>query len=202
MNTLSATNPQENAVQLVPATFCTFSGCLVVKQKDTVIAKLTAGIEQLQKEKQQLQEDNERLKALLNKGNHTIFSRSSEKQPKTDDQTPVQDIAANNKKRGARFGHKRHGRKIPDLPEVEVIHEIPDDQMYCPICKKPRKLTNLGEVSYEIDYEIRFVRKKYVHKKAFCTCNCLGCRSVTADKPPRSYPRGNSPTLFWPIFWS
>lgn len=62
--------------------------------------------------------------------------------------------------------------------------------MYCPICGKPRRITPLDEVPYEIDYETRFVCKKHVRKKAFSACNCPGRRSVTADKPPRVIPKG------------
>ena len=102
------------------------------------------------------------MKALLNKRNSSLFGRSSEKLPASasvqqmDDHENASDSAPTlDKKRGARVGHKGHGRKIPDLSEVEVIHEISDVQMYCPICGKPRRITPLAEVSYEIDYETR-----------------------------------------------
>jgi hypothetical protein len=136
MNTLS-TCLQENLTQLIPTTFCSFPDCPIIRQKDSLIEHLTA-------EKQQLAQDNERLKALLNKCNSTIFGRSSEKKPATqsDQQTGGRDSANDRapdqgKKRGARFGHKGHGRKIPNILEVEVFHKIPDDQLYCPICGKP-----------------------------------------------------------------
>jgi transposase len=189
MNT--STCLQQNLIQPYTATLCSFPDCPIVRQRDGVIDRLTA-------EKQQLAEDNERLRALLNKRNSSLFGRSSEKLPASasdhdsaNDRAPTPD-----KKRGARYGHKGHGRKIPDLPEVEVIHEIPDDQMYCPICGKPRRITNLEEVSYEIDYETRFVCKKHVRKKAFSTCSCPGHRSVTADKPPQVIPKGKFSNAF------
>lgn len=175
---------QEN---LPCAVFCSFPDCQIVRQKDSVIDHLTA--------------ENERLKALLNKRNSTIFGRSSEKQPvpQTDQQADGCDYTDNRApKRGARFGHKGHGRKIPDLPEVKVIHEIPDEEMYCPNCGKPRNLTGIEEVSYEIDYEIRFVRKKHIRKKAINTCNCSGPRSVTAPKPPQVIPKGKFSNAFLP----
>lgn len=191
MSTL-ATSLKENSIWPLNTT-CSYSDCPIIKQRDLLEAEL----EQAKKEKQQLAEENERLRVLLNKQKCTIFARSSEKQPvsQTAQQTNSYDNPGNctldqNRKRGARIGHKGHGRKIPDLPEVTVIHEIPDDEMTCPICGKPRALTGIEEVSYEIDYEIRFVRKKHVRKKAINTCNCPGRKSVTASKPPRVIPKG------------
>ncbi|MDF9409838.1 IS66 family transposase [Pelotomaculum isophthalicicum JI] len=76
------------------------------------------------------------------------------------------------------------------------MHELPDDQLVCPICGKPRKITNLYEVSYEIDYEIKFVRKKHLRRKAISTCTCPVCRTVTADKPPQVIPKGKFSNAF------
>ncbi|TEB04045.1 Transposase IS66 family protein [Pelotomaculum schinkii] len=201
MNT--STCLQQKLNQPYTATNCSFPNCPIVRQRDSVIERLNTEIEQLQREKVQLAEDYDRLKALLNKRNSSLFGRSSEKSPeptndqKTNDHDSVNNsVPAPDKKRGARFGHKGHGRKIPDLPEVEVIHEIPDDQMYCPICGKPRRITTLDEVSYEIDYETRFVCKKHVRKKAFSTCNCPGPRAVTAGKPPQVIPKGKFSNAF------
>jgi transposase len=168
-----------------------------------MIDRLTAKLEQVQEEKQQLAENYERLRALLNKRNSVIFGRSSEKQPavqynqQADGQDSASDLTpSENRKRGARFGHKGYGRKIPDLPVVEVFHEIPDDEKCCAICGKPRDLTSIGEVSYEIEYETRAVLKKHVRQKAFDTCHCRGHRSVTAPKPPQVIPKGKFSNSF------
>lgn len=201
MNT--STCLQQNLIQPYTATLYSFPDCPIVRQRDSVIDHLTAKIEQLQREKNQLAEDYDRLKALLNKRNSSLFGRSSEKLPvseseqQTDDHNSANVFAPDpDRKRGARLGHKGHGRKIPDLPEVEMVYEIPDDQMYCAICGKPRRVSTLDEVSYEIDYEIRFVRKKHVRKKAFSTCSCPGHRSVTAGKPPQVIPKGKFSNAF------
>jgi hypothetical protein len=126
MNT--STCLQQNLIQPYTATLCSFPDCPIVGQRDSVIDRMTTEIEQLQKEKNQLAENYERLKALLNKRNSSLFGRSSEKllasanDQQTDDHDSANDSApVPKKKRGARFGHKGHGRKIPDLPEVEEI---------------------------------------------------------------------------------
>lgn len=198
MSTLSACL-QEKPTQLTPAA-CSFPDCPIARQKDREIDHLSAKLERVESEKQQLTENYERLKALLNKRNSVIFGRSSEKQLVTQ---PEQQTADNNnnddltpKRRGARFGHKGYGRKIPDLPVVEVFHEIPDGERCCPICGKPRDLTGIGEVSYEIEYETRPVLKKHIRQKAFETCNCHGRRSITAPKPPQVIPKGKFANSF------
>lgn len=170
------------------------SCCSGIRERDRVIENLTAENEQLRKE-------NAHLQALLNKHNHALFGRSSEKMPVcTKELQPAEkDIVQASEpmeKRGARFGHKGHGRQLPDLNEVAVIHEIPEQQQYCPICGKPRRLTNLDEVSYEIDYEIRYYRKKHIRKKAFSTCHCAGPRSVVAPKPSQVIPKGKYSNAF------
>jgi len=188
MSTLS-TALEENPIWSLSAA-CSFPDCPIVRQKDFEL-------EQANQEKQKLTEENERLRALINKRNSSIFGRSSEKQlePQAVQQTEVPESAgdcapAQGGKRGARFGHQGYGRKIPDLPEITVIHDIPNDEMYCPNCGKLRSLSGFAEVSYEIDYEIRFVRKKHIRKKTFNTCNCPGPRSVTAPKQPQVIPKG------------
>ena len=188
MSTLSTTL-EENPIWSLSAA-CSFPDCPIVRRKDLEL-------EQAKQEKQQLTEENERLRELINKRNSAVFGRSSEKQPEpqTVQQTDIPEGAgdcapAQGRKRGARIGHQGHGRKIPDLPEITVIHELPDDETYCPNCGKRRLLTGFAEVSYEIDYEIRFVRKKHIRKKAFNTCNCPGPRSVTAPKQPQVIPKG------------
>lgn len=168
---------------------CSFPDCQIVRQKDRFIQQKDSIINNLTAE-------NERLKALLNKRESALFGRSSEKQQAPQAEQPTDDAGVHVIKRGARFGHKGHGRKIPNLPEVVVTHEIPDNEMYCPICGKPRDLTGIEEVSYEVDYEVRPVLKKHVRRKAISTCDCPGKKSVTACKPPQVIPKGKFSNSF------
>ncbi|OPX92170.1 MAG: Transposase IS66 family protein [Pelotomaculum sp. PtaB.Bin013] len=154
-----------------------------MRQKEQEIVRLTEEIEKLRLE-------NEALKAFLNKRNRTIFAPSSEKssQRKKSPKQELSDVYA--KQRGARHGHKGHGRNIPDLPEVVRIHEVPEDMRCCPHCGKPADDINLIDVSYEIDYEIKFYRVKHVRKKVMRTCSCPGPRIITAPKPNQAVPKG------------
>lgn len=168
---------------------CPFSDCPLVRQKNREILSLTEELEQLRKEKDRLAAENEALRAVLNKRTSALFGRSSEKSPPpaAREQEPS---VTHPRRRGARPGHKGHGRVIPNLPEVEVVHEVPEELRRCRFCGKPCRDTSLTEVSYEIDYEIRFFRRKHVRKKVVRTCRCPGPWVITAPKPNQAIPKG------------
>lgn len=166
---------------------CPFPDCSLVRQKNQEILYLTEELEQVRKEKDRLAAENEALRAVLNKHASALFGRSSEKSSPPKDREPS---TAHPRRRGARPGHKGHGRIIPDLPEVEVIHEVPEEMRYCQSCGKPCRDINIAEVSHEIDYEIRFFRKKHIRKKVVRTCSCPGPRFITAPKPNQAIPKG------------
>lgn len=82
---------------------------------------------------------------------------------------------------------KRGRKKLPDaLPRVEVIHELKDNERYCPHDGKP--LAEIGEVvSEQLDIVpakiqvIRHIRKQYA-------CSCGHCIK-TAALPPQPIPK-------------
>lgn len=137
----------------------------------------------------------------INRGQRdALFGQSSEKV--TIPESPVEALgselvvsapaisAVQVSRRGAKCGHKGHGRKVHDLFEVKQIHEIPADQSCCSSCGKPLVETGLTENSYEVDIEINLVRIKHVRKRAKRACNCPGPKFVTAPKPPQVIPKG------------
>jgi len=169
---------------------CLFPDCPLLRQKDREILSLTEELEQLRKKVTRLTAENEALRAVLNKHASALFGRSSEKLPPSAARKEHEPPVTHSRRRGARPGHKGHGRVIPDLPEVEVVHEVPEELRRCPICGRPCRETNLTEVSYEVDYEIKFFRKKHVRKKVVRTCRCPGPRVITAPKPGQAIPKG------------
>jgi transposase len=82
---------------------------------------------------------------------------------------------------------KRGRRKLPEaLPRVEVIHELADNERYCP--HDGNRLTEIGEVTSEqLDIipakiqVIRHIRKQYA-------CRCGQCIK-TAALPPQPIPK-------------
>lgn len=143
----------------------------------------------------------ERLKAVNRGQRDALFGRSSEKVdiPESTDELlegeqalpdPVSAFTQTQDRRGGKHGHKGYGRKIPDLPEIEIIHQIPAEQACCSCCGKPLADTGLTEDAYEIDMEIKLVRIKHIRKRAVHTCDCSAKRFVTATKPPQVIPKG------------
>jgi transposase len=139
----------------------------------------------------------ERLEAVGRGQRDEMFGRSSEKvdvpHPAEDEPLDNPSVVASTprvNRRGGRKGHKGHGRKIPDLPEIEVIHEVPADQACCSDCGKSLVDTGLTEDSHEIDMEIKLVRIKHIRKRVSRTCDCQTKRFITAPKPPAVIPKG------------
>lgn len=159
---------------------------LILEHKDKIIAALTS--------------ENEHLQGVMNGQKDALFGRSTEKQKTSVEQHEVEEHSTQEtvalpkkssiKRRGAKPGHKGHGRKIPPLPEIEVLHEIPQEQSCCPHCGDSLGKTCLTEESFEVDYEVKFVLKKHVRKRAVRTCTCSGPKFITAPKPPQVIPKG------------
>lgn len=174
---------------------------LIIAHKDMIIEALS--------------KENESLRAV-NKGQRdALFGRSSEKQEKPagdvemmEEALPLKTLSEADPlneqprgeskpadspspltKRGGRFGHKGYGRKVPILPEMEVIHEIPEGTC-CPTCHKLYADTGLSEVSYEVHVETKLVRFKHIRKRSVTTCDCPGPRFITAPKPPQVISKG------------
>jgi transposase len=171
------------------------------------LGRLNLQIEHQQKIIQSLSTENERLQAV-NKGHRAeMYGRSSEKLilptteiqdnedlPQSSSQTdavtiPIDFTILPKHPRGGKPGHKGYGRKIPDLPELEVFHDMPDPAC-CSACSKPFADTGLTEDSYEVHYEARYVRIKHRRKRSIRTCECPGVRILTAPKPPQVIPKG------------
>ena len=91
-------------------------------------------------------------------------------------------------RRGAKPGHKGHGRRIPqNLPTVEVFLPVPEDQARCQICGKAGKPVPFTEESVQIDVKIEPVKVVYIRQKVKFDCGCDGrIRFVTAPEPPQA----------------
>jgi transposase len=93
-------------------------------------------------------------------------------------------------RRGGQKGHKGYGRKIPNIPEIEVVHEMLADEACCSTCGASFADTGLSEDAYEVDIQIKLVRILHRRKRASRTCDCQAKRMVTAPKPPAIIPKG------------
>ena len=86
---------------------------------------------------------------------------------------------------------KKKGRRTlpPELPRIDVIHELPQAQRHCP---EGHELKVIGEeVSEQLDIipakiqVLRHIRKKYA-------CPCCEAHVKTAEAPPQPIPKSNA----------
>lgn len=86
---------------------------------------------------------------------------------------------------------RRARRMIPDnLPRVEVLHELPEDERRCPIDGQP-----MPAIRYEISKQLDYVPAKMqviVHKRAVYACPEKHDEAtlITAPRPPQPIDKG------------
>lgn len=103
------------------------------------------------------------------------------------------------RKRGQQRGKKSAGRRChPELPAEEIIHDIPELDRFCLICKLPFDDFPRTEDSEEIHWEVRVTRKVHHRKRYRRACKCPGVPGIiTAPVPPKLFPKGKFTTEFW-----
>ncbi|WP_293649741.1 IS66 family transposase [Thiolapillus sp.] len=109
----------------------------------------------------------------------------------TAEEIPIEEVDdALSAPEGASSARKR-GRKAlpPELPRIEVIHDLPEEQRHCP---EGHELKVIGEeVSEQLDIipakiqVIRHIRKKYA-------CPCCEAHVKTAAAPEQPIPKSNA----------
>ena len=109
----------------------------------------------------------------------------------TAEEIPIEEVDdALSAPEGASSARKR-GRKAlpPELPRIEVIHDLPEEQRHCP---EGHELKVIGEeVSEQLDIipakiqVIRHIRKKYA-------CPCCAAHVKTAAAPEQPIPKSNA----------
>jgi transposase len=155
----------------------------------------------------QLTHENEQLKSKLRLREAQLFGAKTETQAslektKLSSSTEASDkthkLATNTpRKRGAQPGHKGTGRKVPqNLPVIEHIHQLPEDQQYCTICQSPLETTRMSDDSYEVDVQVVYQLVKHVRKIYKKTCNCPG-PLVSAPAPLKIIPKSKFSINFW-----
>jgi transposase len=151
-------------------------------------------------EHEKLKKKYRRTKGAANTYQHMLFGRSPEKSSpeeavpeKTETGAADTDTTPKTgRKRGAKPGHKGHGRKIPEnLPVVYRTIEVPEENRFCSICGQECEVVPLTENSSEIDVEIKMCQVVTVRQRVKRTCDCeeAGPRFITAPKPPKAIPK-------------
>ncbi len=87
---------------------------------------------------------------------------------------------------------RKHGRGLipDDLPQEEVLHELPEAERLCPHDGQPMQPIRF-EVSKQLDYEPAKL-KVIIHKRAVYACPTKHdeAKLVTAPKPPQAIEKG------------
>jgi len=187
-----------------------------LRKNEQRISDLEADIKELRIYSLELEQENKLLKKELEKEKANVrllqkmlFARGTEKQveqrsgaekrEEVEYEETESGYVVKTTKRGAKNGHKGHGRKIPDnLPVKEEIIDLPEDKKCCEICGKPLKDTGLYEVSSEISVKkVYYIKKKKrkIYKK---TCDCDKCHTLMkAPRSPKLIPKGKFSIEFW-----
>ncbi len=151
---------------------------------------------------QQLQEKYAALLEQIRLFQHQRFGASSEKfHPDQQDlfneaevlaeEIPVEETDDTLSAPGGAASARKRGRQAlpPELPRVEVIHELPEEQRHCPEGHDLKVIAE--EVSEQLDIipakirVIRHIRKKYA-------CPCCEAHVKTAAAPEQPIPKSNA----------
>ena len=158
---------------------------------------LQTELEDLRAQLARSEERNVRLHELLRQALHREFSASSERVSAEqarlfDELDDSDDDAPDVPQEPIRVeSHERAKRGRPrlsaDLPRVDVIHDLTDDEKIC--TEHGCKLTPIGEVTSEqLEFQPATLHVlKHIQKKYACPC-CEG-HMVTAAKPPSLIPK-------------
>jgi transposase len=121
---------------------------------------------------------------------------SSDKQQSRDEEPSDTD---GRKKRGKREGDKGFGRKRREnLPFEEIVHDLDDEDKFCPRCGLPFDPLPFTEDSELIHWEVKIIR--HIHRRScytpICTCQVLP-GIVTAPPVAKIIPKGMFTEGFW-----
>jgi len=132
-----------------------------------------------------------------------LFGRQTEQSKSDKDEQDIFISSDSSQKerrpRGQQRGADGHGRRRrKDLPTIEVVHDLKEDQKYCPVCGLPFCLFPITQDSEDIHYEVRIVRRIHKRKSYMPTCQCgVTPGIVTAQAPAKLIPKGMFSVDFW-----
>jgi transposase len=127
------------------------------------------------------------------------FGQKSEVDLGKDPATAGAPDGAGNRKRGQQPGAKGHGRTDRNgISEDEITLDL--DKNCCQTCSKPFSLLPETDDSTILEIETLLYQLKYRRRRYARQCKCAGPRIVTAEPPPRLYPRTNIGNSLWVHF--
>ncbi len=144
--------------------------------------------------------ESQRKDAKIKDLQNRLFGKKSEKQGSA--KSEKGDNPASERKRGQQPGRGGHGRTPrPELPVVEEIRDLAEDNRQCPCCGLPYlPKPGLDEHNDVIEVEVK-AHTRRIHRPAYVRdprCCCPGTPAViTAPPPARLIPRSPYHVSFW-----
>jgi len=155
---------------------------------------------QLKKREREIEEKDKQIDILLERVallQKQVFGRRTERSKQREDVEEdrvetTETVHENKRKRGKQKGAKGYGRKRRNnLPTEISVHEIPEEDLFCPNCGKPCKDFPGTEDSEEIDWEVKIIRRIHKRKRYQPTCDCNVLPGIfSASVPPKIIPKG------------
>lgn len=135
--------------------------------------------------------------------NHRLYGKKTEKTTSRPDAIPSSDDFVGPPcppvKRGAKKGRANRSRhQHPNLPVVEEIIPIPDDQLCCPECGEDYIPFPKTEDSEIIEVHVAAHVRKIKREQAKAGCHCPNRSGlITAPTAPRVYPKARYGISVW-----
>lgn len=146
----------------------------------------------------QLQQENEELRAKLRLRERQLFERKSEK-TSAQTQTSPPALPPPKRRRGQQPGRPGPTRRCYDhLPAVEETVTIPAQQQHCPECGQPWLPFPGTEDAELLEIDVRAYRRVYRRRRYRPGCTCgTGPGIVTAPPPPKVLPKSHLGVSVW-----
>lgn len=143
----------------------------------------------------QLNKELDECKARVRDLEQRLYGKKSEKSSHVS--RPQQQPSA--RKRGQQKGAPGHGRtERSQLPVVDEIHDLDEDEKHCSACGKPFVPFAKTEVSQIVEIQVRAHIRKIIRRQYLKGCDCEGAPGlITAAAAPRVIPKSDVGVSVW-----
>jgi transposase len=137
-------------------------------------------------------------KAKVRDLNQRLYGKKTEKTTKKSEKNDKSDTTSPKRLRGQQPGSKGHGRtQRPDLPVIEEILELSEDERSCRDCGLVRPELGITEDSSIIEIEVKAHARK-IKRNMYGRCGCDNKKGIIAAPPaPRLLNRNNIGVSIW-----
>jgi len=149
---------------------------------------------------EQLKNEVAQHKARIKDLEKRLYGRKSEKKKERPTGSDAEGKEEGGKRpRGHQAGAAGHGRRsYEQLPVVEEVYDLAQDQKRCPICGLPYELFPGTEDSEEIEIEVKAYRRRIRRTRYTPGCQCGAAAGIISAKgPAKLIPKGRLGISVW-----